>query len=142
MQIDRTTLDRLVALGRARGQLTNEDLEAALPIASMDADDIALVVVHLEDAGIAVELDESLLTGPPSRPSEGARPIAFVAPEHRAERPSPAKPDLGSGAPSAPDAPQGNASVSASGPSVHRAVALAGFAVVAILILAVVLMRG
>jgi hypothetical protein len=142
MPIDRSTLDRLVAQGRAKGQLTNEDLAAALPIASMDADDIALVVVHLEEAGIAVELDESLLTGQPSRPPEATRHVEFVSPDSLAERPSPARPHLSAGAPSASEARPGDVPASGSGPSVHRAVVLAGLAVVALLVLAILLMRG
>jgi hypothetical protein len=58
--IDRDTLERLIALGRARGILTNRDIEEALPTDHMSAEDIALVVVHLEDAGIPVDLEESL----------------------------------------------------------------------------------
>jgi hypothetical protein len=38
----------LVALGRRKGHLTNQDLEAALPVDTMSPEDIALVVVHLE----------------------------------------------------------------------------------------------
>lgn len=61
--INKDTLDRLLALGRRQGHLTTEDLRRALPIASMEADEIALVVVHLEEAGVNVELDDSLLAG-------------------------------------------------------------------------------
>ncbi len=78
MQIDRSTLDRLVTLGRTKGHLTNEDLQAALPVDSMGADDIALVVVHLEDAGIPVELDESLLAGQASKPSRGTHAFEIL----------------------------------------------------------------
>ena len=59
--IDSGTLARLVALGRQKGQVTNQDLEEALPIDTMSAEDIALVVVHLEEAGIIVDLEEDLL---------------------------------------------------------------------------------
>ena len=142
MPIDRSTLDRLVAEGRAKGQLTNEDLAAALPIGTMDPDDIALVVVHLEEAGIPVELDESLLTGQPSRPSEGVRRVEFMAPEGPLASPSPAPPDLSGGAPAAPDARRDDVSGHGAGPSVHRAVALAAVAVVALLALAVFLIRS
>ena len=136
MQIDRSTLDRLVAQGRAKGHLTNEDLTAALPIETMDADDIALVVVHLEEAGVAVELDESLLTGQPARPPEDARKIEFVSRDRPGERPSPVRPDLTAGdRRSADDLPVPGPATEA-GPSVHRAVVLAGLAVVALLALA------
>lgn len=57
--LDSNTLDRLIALGRKQGHLTNRDLEANLPIASMTADEIALIVVHLEETGVPVELEDS-----------------------------------------------------------------------------------
>ncbi len=60
--IDRSSLERLVALGRQKGGLTNQDLAQALPVNDMSAEDIALVVVHLEESGIPVELDESLMS--------------------------------------------------------------------------------
>ncbi len=67
--IDSGTLARLVALGRQKGQVTNQDLEEALPIDAMSAEDIALVVVHLEEAGVSVDLDENLLVqASPSAP--------------------------------------------------------------------------
>jgi hypothetical protein len=56
--IDRSSLERLVALGRQKGGLTNQDLAEALPVNDMSAEDIALVVVHLEESGI----DESLMS--------------------------------------------------------------------------------
>jgi sigma-70-like protein len=59
--ISRDALDRLVAVGRSHGGLTTEDLRRALPVDGMSAEDLALVVVHLEDEGIPVELDESHL---------------------------------------------------------------------------------
>ncbi len=77
--IDSSTLARLVALGRAKGRLTLEDLKAALPVDTMDAEDIAPVVVHLEDAGVPVELDERLL-GQPSTGRPPARPVEVVLP--------------------------------------------------------------
>ena len=59
--ISRDTLDRLIATGRSQGGLTSEDLRRALPIDAMSPEDLALVVVHLEEEGVPVELDESLL---------------------------------------------------------------------------------
>jgi len=79
--IDQGTLSRLMAVGRAKGGLTNEDLRAALPVETMSADDIALVVVHLEDAGIPVELDESLLTPHGTRAPADVRPVEILSPE-------------------------------------------------------------
>lgn len=66
--LDSNTLDRLIALGREQGHLTTQDLEANLPIASMSAEEIALIVVHLEETGVPVELDDSLIS-PNAKPS-------------------------------------------------------------------------
>ncbi|HEY8381279.1 MAG TPA: RNA polymerase sigma factor region1.1 domain-containing protein [Microvirga sp.] len=63
------TLEQLIAHGRSRGHLTTEDLASALPVETMTPDEIALVVVHLEEAGVPVELDEELLAGPRHRPT-------------------------------------------------------------------------
>jgi len=62
--IERDTLDRLVELGRRRGRLTSEDLRTALPVERMAAEDIALVVLELEDAGIDVQVEDDLLARP------------------------------------------------------------------------------
>jgi Sigma-70 factor, region 1.1 len=78
--IDRTSLERLTALGRQKGRLTNQDLEEGLPVDRMSAEDIALVVAHLEEAGIPVDLDDALLdphgmSRPPNM--EGAQIVPF-----------------------------------------------------------------
>lgn len=65
---DNGTLARLISLGHERGQLTTEDLRTSLPIDSMSAEDIALIVVHLEEAGVPVELEDSLLS-PNAKPA-------------------------------------------------------------------------
>ena len=49
--------------GRAsrRGAVTTSDLREILPVDTMSADELALVVVKLEDAGVAIEVDEALM---------------------------------------------------------------------------------
>ncbi len=74
--LDSNTLDRLIALGRQQGQLTTLDLETNLPIHSMSAEEIALIVVHIEEAGIPVELEDSLMA---------PHPTPAAAPERSAE---------------------------------------------------------
>ncbi len=59
--LDRNTLDRLISLGRDQGHLTTQDLRSELPIESMSAEEIALIVTHLEEGGIPVELEDSLI---------------------------------------------------------------------------------
>jgi hypothetical protein len=122
--IDSGTLARLVALGRAKGHLTNQDLETALPIDTMDAEDIALVVVHLEDAGVAVELDATL--SQPSPAMAPPRTLAEIAPRQtefeNARRPtveSAVSVTKGS------NLPVGSKAADWSDPRVHKAVLLA-----------------
>ncbi|MCB5175122.1 MULTISPECIES: RNA polymerase sigma factor region1.1 domain-containing protein [Microvirga] len=94
--IDRNTLEGLIALGRQRGRLTNQDLQAALPTESMSVEDVALIVVELEEAGVPVDLEDSLLaprqhvqvpSGPgavilpfPKRPGSRPKPAQDLAP--------------------------------------------------------------
>ncbi|MHB2207945.1 RNA polymerase sigma factor region1.1 domain-containing protein [Methylobacterium sp. CM6257] len=86
--IDRGTLDRLIALGRSRGELTVDDLRAALPVERMDVDALVLVMLELEAAGVSVEPEAF---GPPtdrSVPSPAilpARDPGSVPPIRRAE---------------------------------------------------------
>lgn len=60
--IDTDTLQRLIDLGKRKGQLSTEDLFAGLPVDSMSAEDIAMVVLEIEEAGVPVEPDDTLLT--------------------------------------------------------------------------------
>lgn len=97
------SLERLVALGQSRGHLTTEDLAGALPVDAMSPDEIALIVVHLEDAGVPVELDESLLTGRPLHPSGPAKTPEIVLADHASQAPGPDHSRLDrSGTPAAP----------------------------------------
>ncbi|KQT57620.1 hypothetical protein ASG52_23630 [Methylobacterium sp. Leaf456] len=68
--IDRATLDRLIALGRERGELTADDLQRVLPIDAMDVDALVLVMLELDAAGVSVEPDAF---GP-----RGERPVQAV----------------------------------------------------------------
>ena len=78
--LDSNILDRLIALGREQGRLTNQDLLAHLPVDAMSAEEIALIVVHLEETGIPVELDDSLIASnakPRPLPRRSAEIIPF-----------------------------------------------------------------
>ena len=70
--ISNETLQRLIDLGKQKGQLSPEDLFSLLPVDRMSAEDIALVVLEIEEGGVPVESEEALLTM--SRPVE-MRPI-------------------------------------------------------------------
>lgn len=76
---DSDILGRLISLGRERGHLTTADLRASLPIERMSAEEIALVVVHLEETGVPVELEESLLPARP-KPTPASRHSAQIIP--------------------------------------------------------------
>ncbi|GJE73813.1 RNA polymerase sigma factor region1.1 domain-containing protein [Methylorubrum suomiense] len=69
--IDRATLDRLVALGRARGELSADDLQRFLPIDAMDVDALVLVMLELDAAGVSVEPEAF---GPRGEPPVGPVP--------------------------------------------------------------------
>jgi Sigma-70 factor, region 1.1 len=77
--LDSNTLDRLITLGRKQGHLTNRDLESHLPIASMSEEEIALIVVQLEESGVPVELEDSL-TAPNAKPSAPPQKSAEIIP--------------------------------------------------------------
>ncbi|MEE8627105.1 MULTISPECIES: RNA polymerase sigma factor region1.1 domain-containing protein [Methylobacterium] len=138
---DRTTLDRLIALGRSRGELTPDDLRRALPVDRMSAEDIALVLIELEEAGIAVDPDEILLQG-------GGTPLpagAIRLPEPPV--PAPAAPVV-EPPPAAATAATTSAPDRVSPPpargGAHRAVILAGLAALALAVLVLTLwaLRG
>lgn len=65
-------------LGRRQGRVSTEDFRRLLPLAGMSAEEIANLVLRLEERGIAVDLDPSLFVpaggkrheGPPA-PAEG-----------------------------------------------------------------------
>jgi hypothetical protein len=136
--LDSNTLDRLISLGREQGQLTIQDLETNLPIHSMNTEEIALIVVHLEEAGVPVELDDSLLTSnlrAPQAPSRSAEIIPFpdrAAAARMKRRPAP----LEKAPPAQPEPP---AFAKQERRAAHWAVAIAGLLVLSLMVGLVVL---
>lgn len=140
----RRDLDRLIALGRQRGELTPADLQAALPIQSMSAEAIAQVVLDLDAAGIAVELEDLV---------PGLAHPGGIAPVPLAPAPGPASPAVPASsprvsgakprqeAPSASSEGQAEADPPAREGRVGRAVLVAGLIVLALLI-AVLMLLG
>ena len=127
--LDTNTLDRLVDLGRKRGQLTTADLRTTLPIETMSAEDIALIVLHLEETGIAVELEDGLLSPNPTPspiPPQGAQIIPFPGPTRV---PAKKKTMLSGGQPPVPLQRNPEEPSPALAPHAHWAVAAAGLAV-------------
>ena len=125
MVIDSDTPARLVALGRRKGHLTNQDLEAALPVATMSPEDIALVVVHLEEAGVLVDLDETLLAPVLPGVPVHRRPTDILLPANDTGSPLPQRSDHTLSAVEVP--PVGDPSLTAErdGTNAHKAVLLA-----------------
>ncbi len=125
--IDRATLDRLIALGRGRGELTASELQAALPVDTLDVDALVLVMLELEAAGVSVEPD-----------AFGPRAETDVAPRLDLRTPEPGiprslardendpRPGAG-GAPAAGTAPP-EAAAEADDPTVGRVILVAGLA--------------
>jgi hypothetical protein len=136
--LDSNTLDRLIALGRQQGQLTTLDLETNLPIHSMSAEDIALIVVHLEESGVPVELDDSLMAPHPkpnAAPARSAEIISFpdraAAADRMKKRAAPLQ--------KAPPAQAAPAFVQQEKRAAHWAVAAAGLLVLALMVGALIM---
>jgi hypothetical protein len=133
--LDSNTLDRLIALGRKKGYLTNQDLEANLPIDSMSPEEIALIVVHLEETGVPVELEDSLISANPKPSLPPARTAEIIPFPGRSAAPQakPLKIPLQTGAPSQPvlNKPEVQAGDKA---AAHWAVAVAGGLVLIVLV--------
>lgn len=88
--LDSSILDHLISLGRERGHLTTEDLKASLPIETMSTEEIASIVVHLEETGVPVELEDALLSPNPKPvlPQRTAEIIPFPGPRSAHRKPS------------------------------------------------------
>lgn len=131
--IDRATLDRLIALGRERGELTASELQAALPVEALDVDALVLLMLELEDAGVSVEPD-----------AFGPRTDAVVPPGLALATPDPSVPQdarptgqgdataAGATAPRSITGPRGDEGADAEADA-GRAVLLAGAAVLLVL---------
>ncbi|QRE74250.1 RNA polymerase sigma factor region1.1 domain-containing protein [Methylobacterium aquaticum] len=135
---DRTTLDRLIALGKSRGGLTPDDLRRALPVDRMSAEDIALVLIELEEAGISVDPDEIVMTS--GRPLPPAGAVRLPEPGAPEAAPPAAAPTTASPVASPPEIraapppePQGGA---------HRAVVWAGVAALVLVLVVLALWAG
>ena len=130
--LDRATLDRLIALGRVRGELTASEFQAALPVEALDVDALVMVMLELEAAGISVEPDAF---GP--RPESVAIPAFTLA----SPPPDPPMPRNAAGdasrPPPLPAATPRHEAGTAGDPqedeAVGRVVLIAGIALVAIL---------
>jgi hypothetical protein len=107
----------------------------------MSADDIALVVVHLEDAGVSVDLDETLLP----RASPGAlmprRPAEILPVENDAAKAVPKGPEGRLSEIEDPPSRRHPEIDERGGPNAHRAVILAIILILLLAVLAFILGR-
>ena len=59
--IEAAAIDRLKQEGLRRGGLTLEDIQRLLPLDVMTTEELAAVLMQLEDAGVTVDVDPALL---------------------------------------------------------------------------------
>ncbi|KAB1077393.1 hypothetical protein [Methylobacterium soli] len=142
--IDKDTLERLIALGQRKGRLSPEDLLTGLPVDRMSAEDIALVVLEIEEAGVPVEVEETLamLARPGERPSMPVpvAPLPPLPPPPGGEARLAPQP-IAAQAPAAAEAPaRVSTDAAAERAEVNRIVALAGLATLLILGLGVLVL--
>jgi hypothetical protein len=131
----------LVALGRRKGHLTNQDLEAALPVDIMSPEDIALVVVHLEEAGVSVDLDETLLAPVRRAVPVHRNPTDILLPANDTGSPLPRRSDLTLSAVEVPPVGAPLQAAERDGTNAHKAVLLALILVFLLAVVALVMGR-
>ena len=66
--IDERTLEELIKIGRSNGRITTEDVQRLVPIGLVPLEELASLILRLEEAGIEVDLDPALLQPGPGRP--------------------------------------------------------------------------
>lgn len=76
MDLYEAALADLLGLARRRGNLTMEDLQKAFPVNSMTEEEIARVLVRLDEAGFDVKIDSTLLLPDNETATKGAAPLA------------------------------------------------------------------
>jgi hypothetical protein len=72
MATEEAAFRRLVEMGREKGFVTLDQVNAALPIDSMSQTELAQTLDRLERSGVSVEVDEELTRRPRVYDSEGA----------------------------------------------------------------------
>jgi hypothetical protein len=99
--------DRLVALGRRKGRLDIDDIKGTMSVEAMTTEDVAGLVILLEEHGIAIDLDPELLVPRNGPPPLAAKPL-FIPSGDKASFDAPTR--LGQAAgPVAADVPHGEA---------------------------------
>jgi hypothetical protein len=75
MTSNETALIELIDRARQRGSISMEDLQKALPLDRMTAEDIAHVLARLDEAGFDLEIDPDLLLPASKTAPDGAAPV-------------------------------------------------------------------
>jgi hypothetical protein len=75
MDLYEAALTDLLRLARRRGSLTMEDLQKALPINIMTEEQIAHVLVRLDQTGVDVKIDSTLLVPDDETTAKDAAPL-------------------------------------------------------------------
>lgn len=60
MPVDEAGVGKFIEMAKQSGVVSIDDLRRAFPIDTMGGEDIAAIVLRLEDAGVSVEIDPSL----------------------------------------------------------------------------------
>lgn len=139
---DKAALERLMVLGRRRGHLTIGDLESELPVHAMASDEIALVIVHLEEAGIPVEVDAALLTGAPRPAPLRPEEPSIVLPDRDASAPPLSLAADATGAAPVRPVPAQVTEGAATKGTTHWAVAIGGLLAIAVLVVILIAANG
>jgi hypothetical protein len=105
----------------------------------MSAEEIASIVVHLEETGVPVELEEGLLSpSPKPMPRKSAEIIPFPGPRSDRKKKPQAKPLK----PAKPEPPKVNQKTESGSPFAHWAVAGAGVLALAVFSLIIFVTAG
>jgi hypothetical protein len=75
MTSNETALIELIDRARQRGSISMEDLQKALPLDRMTAEDIAHVLARLDEAGFDLEIDPDLLLPASKTAPQDAAPV-------------------------------------------------------------------
>jgi hypothetical protein len=86
--ITNNDFDRLVALGRSKGSLDFDDIKESMPVETMTTEDLASLVILLEEHGIAIDLDPELLLSNKGPPPLAQKPLFNPAEDTAAFDPS------------------------------------------------------
>lgn len=78
--IDEKLLMALRERAARQGVLTTDDLRAVLPIDTLSADDLAMVVLQLEDSGVSLEVPDDLLGSSRRRTPTSSQTPVFQLP--------------------------------------------------------------